>query len=355
MKVLGYRILSGALVAALWTTLSLGGQTPARRPAAGQLAPAFTATSTEGRPVSLSDYKGKVVLIEFWASFCTVCVADLPTVKQLYEKYSAKGFNILGISMDVDAAAMRAKVKEAGLPWTQIMDGKNFDGELPNLYAVQGTPTYFVLDRSGRIALRTGDSTKLDAAIATALSAASDVDPTRDSWQRPAYVMDELGIAAGSSVADVGAGDGYFTMHLADRVGDKGAVYAVDINSRVLATIDSRAAVRGYKQVITIQGVNDDPRLPEASLDAILIVNAYHEMVEFDAMLRAMYRALKPGGRLAVIDANAAPGLPRTQYQKDHHIPQTLVSEDAVRNGFKFRNTGEEFRNHDWHFTVFTK
>jgi predicted methyltransferase len=235
------------------------------------------------------------------------------------------------------------------------MDGKSFDGELPNLYAVQGTPAYFVLDRSGRIALRTGDSTKLEAAISTALSAASDIDPARDSWQRPSYVMDELGIAPGSSVADVGAGDGYFTMHLAERVGDKGAVYAVDINSRGLATIDSRAAARGYKQVITIQGVDDDPRLPEASLDAILIVNAYHEMVEFDAMLRAMYRALKPGGRLGIVDANAAPGLPRTQYQKDHHIPQTLVTEDAVRNGFKFRNKGEEFRNHDWHFTVFTK
>ena len=355
MKVRGYRISSVALVAALCVTLSLGAQTALRRPAAGQLAPGFSAMSSDGRPVSLSDYKGKVVLIEFWASFCTVCVADLPTVKQLYEKYTPKGFNVLGISMDVDAAALRAKVKEAGLPWPQIMDGKSFDGELPNLYAVQGTPSYFVLDRSGRIALRTGDSTKLEAAIATALSPASDLEPTRDSWQRPTYVMDELGIGLGSTVADIGAGDGYFTMHLADRVGDKGAVYAVDINARGLATIDSKAAARGYKQVITIQGVNDDPRLPEASVDAILIVNAYHEMVEFDAMLRAMHRALKPGGRLGIIDANATPGLSRSQYQKNHHIPDSLVREDALRNGFTFRNKGEEFRNHDWHFTVFTK
>src|SRR5262249_38060712 len=111
MKVREYRVSSVALVVALCVTLSLGAQTPVRRPASGQLAPAFTTTSTDGRPVSLSDYKGKVVLIEFWASFCTVCVADLPTVKALYEKYSTKGFNILGISMDVDAAAMRAKVK----------------------------------------------------------------------------------------------------------------------------------------------------------------------------------------------------------------------------------------------------
>ena len=354
MKVRGYRISSLALVAALCVTLSLGAQTTARRPAAGQLAPAFTATS-DGRSVSLSDYNGKVVLIEFWASFCTVCVADLPTVKQLYEKYTPKGFTVLGISMDTDAAAMRAKVKDAGLPWTQIMDGKSFDGELPNLYAVRGTPAYFVLDRGGRIALGTGDSTKLEAAIVTALSPASDVEPTRDSWQRPAYVMDELGIALGSSVADVGAGDGYFTMHVADRVGDKGTVYAVDISTRALATIDSKAAARGYKQVVTIQGVNDDPRLPEASLDAILIVNAYHEMIEFDAMLRAMHRALKPGGRLGIIDANAAPGLQRSQYQKDHHIPESLIREDALRNGFTFRNKGEELRNHDWHFTVFTK
>src|SRR5262245_33348769 len=70
-----------------------------------------------------------------------------------------------------------------------------------------------------------------DALPISALSPASDVEPTRDSWQRPAYVMDELGITPGSSVADVGAGDGYFTMHLADRVGEKGAVYAVDIRS----------------------------------------------------------------------------------------------------------------------------
>ncbi|MBI4474604.1 MAG: class I SAM-dependent methyltransferase [Acidobacteria bacterium] len=184
--------------------------------------------------------------------------------------------------------------------------------------------------------------------------------PNRDTWQRPAYVMDELGLAAGSVVADVGAGDGYFTFHLADRVGNQGMVYAVDIKSDVLETIENKKKARGFTQITTVLGAADDPRLPVGSLDAILIVNAYHEFLAFNSMLQAMYKALKSGGRLGIIETDAQEGLPREQYQKDHRLPESIVREDLQRNGFAFRNKGESFRmpnerTHEWYFVIFKK
>src|SRR5215475_5205657 len=168
-------------------TFSIRAQVGTRTPAIGQIAPGFSTTTTDGRPVALSDYKGKVVLLEFWASWCTQCNADLPTVKQLNEKFSKSDFSVLGISMDEDPAALRAKVAEKRLPWPQIMDGRSFDGDLPTRYSVQATPAYFVVDRSGRVVARTGEVGKLDSAIAAALNSQRSPQPmaNRDVWQRP--------------------------------------------------------------------------------------------------------------------------------------------------------------------------
>jgi predicted methyltransferase len=318
-------------------------------------------STTDGGQISLADYRGKVVLLEFWATWCSVCVADLPAIKQLHEKYSAADFAIIGISMDEDRAALKKKVAEQALGWAQVMDGKSFDGDLAQRFDVHGTPVCYLLDRAGRIALRTSDSKKLEPAIADLI--AKPLPPSqgarRDVWQRPGYVMDELGVTVGSSVADLGAGDGYFTWHLADRVGSTGRVYAVDISAESLDSIETRIAGRNYKQVVTVLGLKNDPRLPEASLDAILVVNAYHEMTEFDAMLRAMHRALRPGGRLAIIEADAESGLQRAHYQKEHKLPEAIVLEDATRHGFRLLKKGDDFIHGDpkqtWYFVIFQK
>ncbi len=181
----------------------------------------------------------------------------------------------------------------------------------------------------------------------------------RDAWQRPAEVMDALGIRAGSVVADVGAGNGYFTFRLASRVGPQGKVYAEDIRDEELAKIRERAKKEGVAQIETILGTPNDPRLPAESVDAILVVNAYHEMKEYDAMLGAMFRALKPGGLLAIIDARAKPGKPRKKYFDDHIMPEQLVREDAARNSFHFLHEEPGLKNsegkREYYFLIFEK
>ncbi len=180
----------------------------------------------------------------------------------------------------------------------------------------------------------------------------------RDQWQRPQDVMDELGLAAGSSVADVGAGRGYFVLRLAARVGPTGKVYAVDIDEGDLGRIRRRANDDGLSQVETIHSATDDPRLPDQSMDAILVVNAYHEMRAYDSMLQGMYRALRPGGRLAIIDEEAEAGKARSTYHSNHEIPESLVREDAERNGFRFLRRPRGFHTYDgdnWYFLLFEK
>ncbi|HEY6128869.1 MAG TPA: class I SAM-dependent methyltransferase [Candidatus Acidoferrum sp.] len=181
----------------------------------------------------------------------------------------------------------------------------------------------------------------------------------RDLWQKPQEVMDVLGIKAGSSVADIGAGEGYFTFHLAQRVGSDGKVYAEDILADRLDKIRERASAERLSQIETILGATDDPRLPAESVDVILVVNAYHEMRDHDAMLRGMFRALKPGGLLAVIDAPAKPGQPRENYFERHRIPEQFVRDDVARNGFAFLRRRPTFvppdRDRTYFFLIFQK
>jgi predicted methyltransferase len=158
----------------------------------------------------------------------------------------------------------------------------------------------------------------------------------RDTWEKPQEVMDVLGIKSGSVVADVGAGEGYFTFRLAARVGPTGKVYAEDILDDRLDKIRARAGKQKLTQIETILGATDDPRLPAEQLDVVLVVNAYHEMRDYDAMLRGVFRALKPGGLLGIIDAPAKPGEPRENYYDRHRIPEQAVREDTSRNGFGF-------------------
>ena len=181
----------------------------------------------------------------------------------------------------------------------------------------------------------------------------------RDAWQRPEEVMDKLGLKPGSVVADVGCGSGYFTFHFAARVGPQGKVYAEDVESAVLEKIQTRAHQEHLGQIEVIQGTPDDSYLPAGQLDAILVMNAYHEMKEYNSMLRGMHRALKPGGLLAIIDHEAALGEPRRTYQEDHRIPAELVREDLARNGFHFLGSEPGFLSADTHknffFLIFQK
>jgi predicted methyltransferase len=189
--------------------------------------------------------------------------------------------------------------------------------------------------------------------------ASQDFGPERDAWQRPAEVMDALGLGPGMRVADVGSGNGYFTFHLAARVGPSGKVYAVDIDDGELKKIRRRAKADGLTQIETVLGARDDPRLAPESLDVALIVNAYHEMRDYDAMLAGIFRALKPGGVFGVIEAEDEPGKPRESYHDRHRMPTEVVREDAARAGFRFAGERPGFvrpsREKTFYFLLFEK
>jgi ubiquinone/menaquinone biosynthesis C-methylase UbiE len=181
-------------------------------------------------------------------------------------------------------------------------------------------------------------------------------DPGRANQLRIEEVMDMMGLKAGSVVADVGAGGGWFSMLAAKRVGEKGTVYAQEINPEYTRFIENRATNAGYKNVKAILGTYDDPKLPENKMDAVLILNAYHEFEQPLAMLRKIKTAMKPGGRLAFIErdtdqlrqdaetAYAQTGKikrrvteqnddnPRTD---DHRLAMTVIEREAATAGFK--------------------
>ena len=177
----------------------------------------------------------------------------------------------------------------------------------------------------------------------TGCSHAQNAGPERDRWQRPDEVMDALGVKPGSVVADVGCGRGYFTLKLAARVGPTGKVYAEDIKDDVLADVRRDAEKQGFKEVITVLGVEDDPRLPQNSLDAVLTVDSYHEWVDYDSMLDHLYAALKPGGLFAAIDGETKEGRTRDDYHSMHRMPESMERDDLTHYGFHFLRSERGF------------
>ncbi len=139
--------------------------------------------------------------------------------------------------------------------------------------------------------------------------------PDRDQWQKPDQIMDALGIAEGSVVAELGAAGGWFTVRLARRVGPNGLVYAEDIQPAMLDAINRRTQNEGLINVKTVLGTSSDPRLP-APIDAALIADAFHEMDDpadrsvIVTLLRNVGEALKPEGRLGIVDWTAGGGGP---------------------------------------------
>lgn len=172
---------------------------------------------------------------------------------------------------------------------------------------------------------------------ARAAAPAGNYEATRESWQRVPDVLAALGIQPGAVVADIGAGDGFFTTRLATAVTASGRVYAVDISQNALNQLKNRVSAQGLTNVETILGATNDPRLPEASLDAALIVNAYHEMREHQAMLAAIRRALKPGGRLVILESvnETLRDASRESQEQQHQLAARFLQQDAADAGYK--------------------
>jgi predicted methyltransferase len=152
--------------------------------------------------------------------------------------------------------------------------------------------------------------------------------PDRDLWQRPDQIMDAMGIADASVVADIGAGSGWFTIRLARRVGPQGLVYAEDVQKEMIAAISRRVGREGFNNVRPVLGLGNDPHLPAGSLDAVLMVGVYREVEDRVSMLSNLAKALKPQGRLGIVDFR----LDGTGPGPD---PEERVSPDIVVNDAK--------------------
>ena len=158
--------------------------------------------------------------------------------------------------------------------------------------------------------------------------------PDRDSWQRPDQIMDALRIYDGNVVADLGAGGGWFTVRLARRVGPNGRVFAEDIQHQMIESIDRRVKREGLERnVTTTLGTASDPQLPPGALDAVLIVDAYHEMEHPVALLRNLARSLKPEGRIGIVDFTSEGGGPGPPM--DERVDPQRVIKDAEEAGLR--------------------
>jgi ubiquinone/menaquinone biosynthesis C-methylase UbiE len=166
--------------------------------------------------------------------------------------------------------------------------------------------------------------------------------PDREDWQKPDLIMDELQIADGSRVADLGAGGGWFTIRLARRVGPNGIVYAQDIQPLMIEATTRRVEREGLRNVVAVLGTATDPKLPPTGdLDAVLIVGAFHEMDDparpevILTLLNHVARALKPQGRLGVVDFLPGGGGPGPE--KGERVEPDAVIKAVAGAGLKLQ------------------
>jgi len=168
--------------------------------------------------------------------------------------------------------------------------------------------------------------------------------PGRDERLQIDRVMNILGIASGKAVADIGAGSGWFTVRAAKRVGDNGAVYAVDINPEAIKYIESRAKKENLHNVKPVLGKSDDPMLP-AKVDAVLLLKTYHEVAQPITLLRNLRASLAPGAKIGVIDRNGN--------GENHGVARDVVIREANEAGYRLLEQYDFVKDGMDYFLVF--
>jgi predicted methyltransferase len=167
-------------------------------------------------------------------------------------------------------------------------------------------------------------------------------DSLREASQKATDLLAATQVSPGDAVADVGAGDGYYSMRLADLVGPQGTVFAEDINDG-----GAKARVRAFnlRNVEVVKGEIDDPKLPAGRLAAVLIVDSYHHFTNYPAMLEKILHALKPGGRLVIVDYSSRDHRtkPRADQLPLHEIDPELVMAEVRQAGFRIVKCDDPF------------
>jgi predicted methyltransferase len=174
----------------------------------------------------------------------------------------------------------------------------------------------------------------------------------RDEEQRPDEIVRTMGLRDGDRVADLGAGTGYFSRRLAKAVAPSGLVYAVDVQPEMIDLLKRNVEKAGLTNVLPVLGTSDDPRLPRDSLDWILLVDVYHGLQQPKAMLTRMREALKPTGRIALVEYRLE-GTTAVHIREEHRMSPKQVLAEWEPAGFRL------VRRHEFlptqHFFVFER
>jgi arsenite methyltransferase len=153
----------------------------------------------------------------------------------------------------------------------------------------------------------------------------------RDSWQHPERVVTELAIEPGASVADIGAGGGYFTFRLAEAAGANGRVFAVDVDEDMTSYLEARVVDDGVENVTVILGEFDDPMLPDGEVDLLFTSNTYHHIQDRVAYFARLRADLAPGGRIAILELNDYSWFPRTF---GHNTERDVIVRELEEAGY---------------------
>ena len=173
----------------------------------------------------------------------------------------------------------------------------------------------------------------------------------REMEEEPDRALDAIGIAKGAVVGDIGAGVGYFTWRMAERVGPAGKVYAVDIQPQMLERLRKNLAQRGLSNVEPVLGTADDPKLPAKALDLILLVDVYHEFSEPQKMLEKMREALKADGRLVLLEYRKED--PAVPIRPEHKMSIADVKAELEPEGFRLERVSDVLPRQ--HILIFRK
>lgn len=170
----------------------------------------------------------------------------------------------------------------------------------------------------------------------------------RDREEATLRMREELGLKPGMTVCDMGSGNGYHTLPMAEAVGSEGKVYAVEVQPEMIAMLKKRAADKGITNIVSIIGESYDPMLPEGSCDMILLVDVYHEFSHPEHMLSGMRKALKPDGVVVLVEFRAEDE--SVPIKPAHKMSKAQINKELTSNGFKLVR---EFDELPWQHMMF--
>jgi len=243
--------------------------------------------------------------------------------KFIYGAKAAKLFLLLLIALTVISGCRRANLSTIETAQTMptatpAANNKNNNAAIANNSAAAAAPTAAPATENDNINRPRSEPYTGDLSIFEDKDRAKNLQIDR--------VMDILKISAGKSVADIGAGSGWFTTRAAKRVGNTGEVFAVEINQQYIDYINNRAKRENFNNIQTVLGTEDDPKLPADAVDAVLILKTYHEIGQPIKVLERLRPSLKQNALIGIIDRNGK--------GDDHGIKKEVVIEELKRAGF---------------------